>query len=140
MALRLEDALLARLRARPTPLGEGVVGRAGLAREPVQIPDILEDEAYQGPLREVAVRAGNRALLAVPLLRESLLVGALVVRRRAPGRFPEETVTLLQTFAAQSVLAIQNARLFRELADKSQHGMDRAVAFLSQFCPLRPCP
>jgi GAF domain-containing protein len=117
---RLESKHLAMLRARPTPLGEGVVGRAGLAREPVQIPDILQDETYQGPLREVAGRAGIRALLAVPLLRENLLVGALVVRRRTPGRFPEETVTLLQTFATQSVLAIQNARLFREIADKSR--------------------
>ena len=109
-----------------------MVGRVGLAREPVQIPDIVQDEAYQGPLREVAVRAGNRALLAVPLLRESLLVGALVVRRRAPGRFPEETVTLLQTFAAQSVLAIQNARLFRELADKSQQ-LEMASRHKSEF-------
>jgi two-component system, NtrC family, sensor kinase len=120
VALRLAEELLDVLRARPTPLGEGVVGRVGLARQPVQIPDILQDEAYQGPLREVALRAGNRALLAVPLLREDLLVGALVVRRRAPGRFPEETVQLLQTFATQSVLAIQNARLFREIADKSR--------------------
>jgi signal transduction histidine kinase len=80
----------------------------------------MQDEAYQGPLREVALRAGNRALLAVPLLREDLLVGALVVRRRAPGRFPVETVKVLQTFATQSVLAIQNAQLFREIADKSR--------------------
>jgi signal transduction histidine kinase len=132
VALKLEEELLGVLRARPTPLGEGVVGRVGLAREPVQIPDILQDEAYQGPLREVTLRAGNRALLAVPLLREDLLVGALVVRRRAPGRFPEETVTLLQTFAAQSVLAIQNARLFRELADKSRQ-LEAASRHKSEF-------
>jgi GAF domain-containing protein len=132
VALKLEEELLAVLRARPTPLGEGVVGRVGLAREPVQIPDILRDEAYQGPLREVALRAGNRALLAVPLLREDLLVGALVVRRRAPGRFPEETVKVLQTFATQSVLAIQNARLFREIADKSRQ-LEAASRHKSEF-------
>src|SRR4029453_9360605 len=120
VVLKLEQELVGVLRARPTPLGEGVVGRVGLAREPVQIPDILQDEAYQGPLREVALRAGNRPLLAVPLLREDLLVGALVVRRRTPGHFPAETVKVLQTFATQSVLAIQNARLFRELAAKSR--------------------
>ena len=132
VALKLEPELLGVLRARPTALGEGVVGRVGLAREPVQIPDIVQDEAYQGPLREVALRAGNRALLAVPLLREDLLVGALVVRRRAPGRFPEETVTLLQTFATQSVLAIQNARLFREIADKSRQ-LEAASRHKSEF-------
>jgi GAF domain-containing protein len=132
VALKLEEELLGVLRARPTPLGEGVVGRVGLAREPMQIPDVLQDEAYRGPLREVAMRAGNRALLAVPLLREDLLVGALVVRRRAPGRFPEETVTLLQTFATQSVLAIQNARLFRELADKSRQ-LEAASRHKSEF-------
>ena len=57
VALKLKDELVGVLRARPIPLGEGVVGRAGLAREPVKIPDILEDAAYQGPLREVALRA-----------------------------------------------------------------------------------
>src|SRR5262249_42260472 len=129
---KLAPELVGVLRARPTPLGDGVVGRVGLAREPVQIPDILEDEAYQGPLGEVALRAGTRALLAVPLLREDLLVGALVVRRRAPGRFPEETVTLLQTFATQSVLAIQNARLFRELGAKSRE-LEAASRHKSKF-------
>jgi signal transduction histidine kinase len=132
VALKLEEELLGVLRARPTPLGEGVVGRVGLAREPVQIPDISQDEAYQGPLREVALRAGNRALLAVPLLREDRLVGALVVRRRAPGRFPEETVKLLQTFATQSVLAIQNARLFQEIEDKSRQ-LEAASRHKSEF-------
>jgi signal transduction histidine kinase len=132
VAPKLEEDLVSVLRARPTPLGEGVVGRAGLAREPVQIPDVLEDEAYRGPLREVALRAGNRALLAVPLLCEDVLVGSLVVRRRAPGRFPEETVTLLQTFATQSVLAIHNARLFRELDAKSRQ-LEAASRHKSEF-------
>jgi GAF domain-containing protein/anti-sigma regulatory factor (Ser/Thr protein kinase) len=132
VALKLEQELIGVLRARPTPLGEGVVGRVGLARAPVQIPDIVQDETYHGPLREVALRAGNRALLAVPLLREDLLVGALVVGRRAPGHFPEETVTLLQTFAAQSVLAIQNARLFREIADTSRQ-LEAASRHKSEF-------
>ena len=144
VALKLEQELIGVLRARPTPLGEGVVGRVGVARAPVQIPDILQDETYQGPLREVALRAGNRALLAVPLLREDLLVGALVVGRRAPGHFPEETVTLLQTFAAQSVLAIQNARLFREIADTSRQ-LEAASRHKSEFLAnmsheLRTCP
>jgi signal transduction histidine kinase len=65
-------------------------------------------------------REGFRALLAVPLLREDRLIGGLVVRRRAPGQFQKETVDLLQTFATQSTLAIQNARLFREIEAKGR--------------------
>src|SRR5262249_28107474 len=75
---------------------------------------------YQGLLRDVALQAGIRALLAVPLPPEKLLGGGLVVRRRNPGRFPQETVTPLQTVAPQSVLAIQNARPFPGLPDKSR--------------------
>ncbi len=129
---KLEEELLEVLRFTPIRMGEGAVGRAGVARQPVQIPDILEEGAYTGRLREVAERAGYRALLAVPLLREDRLVGALVLRRRVPGSFPQESVNLLQTFATQSVLAIQNARLFREIADKSQQ-LEAASQHKSEF-------
>ena len=61
-----------------------------------------------------------RALLAVPLLHQHEVVGALVVRRKRVGAFAEDTVSLLQSFAAQSAIAIQNARLFRELEQKSR--------------------
>jgi signal transduction histidine kinase len=54
------------------------------------------------------------AVLAVPLLREDKVLGGLVIRRRTTGDFPATIPTLLQTFAAQSVLAIENARLFQE--------------------------
>src|SRR5581483_5252063 len=62
----------------------------------------------------------HRALLAVPLLKDDHVVGGLVVRRTEPGEFEAETVSLLQTFALQCVLAIENARLFQELAEKSE--------------------
>ena len=79
------------------------------------------------------MRAGFRALLVVPLLRADQVVGALVVRRQAPGRIPASTtVDLLQTFAAQSVLAIQNARLFREIEEKSRQ-LEVASQHKSQF-------
>jgi signal transduction histidine kinase len=65
------------------------------------------------------IRAGYRALLAVPLVREDHLLGGLTVFRKTPGEFPADTVELLKTFATQSALAIQNARLFHEIADKS---------------------
>ena len=115
----LEDDLAELLRTTPLARGEGAVGRAVAAREPVQIADIFEEGAYQSPIRAALVRTGHRALLAVPLLREDTIIGGLVVNRKAPGAFAPETVELLKTFATQSVLAIQNARLFREIADKS---------------------
>ena len=64
--------------------------------------------------------AGYRALLVVPLLRPGRVVGALVVRRKEPGLFPSSTIDLLQTFAAQSVLAIQNARLFEDVEARTR--------------------
>jgi signal transduction histidine kinase len=81
---------------------------------------------------DVIVRAGFRALLTVPLLGADRIVGALVVRRKAPGEFPKHTVDLLQTFAAQSVLAIQNANLFTEVEEKSRQ-LEMASEHKSQF-------
>jgi signal transduction histidine kinase len=116
----LEPALVARLQGMPLRKGEGVMGRAAVAREPVQIPDILAEGAYEGRLRDVLVDSGFRALLAVPLLREDHIVGGLVVNRNAPGEFPPDVIDLVRTFATQSALAIQNARLFREVEVKSR--------------------
>jgi signal transduction histidine kinase len=70
--------------------------------------------------------------LTVPLLGPERAVGALVVRRRQPGEFPKSTVDLLQTFAAQSVLAIQNANLFTEVEDKSRQ-LELASEHKSRF-------
>ena len=108
--------------ARPTALrrGEGATGQLAVTRQPVLIPDIAVPGAYQSRLRDVLVGLGHRALLAVPLLREGHVVGGLVVNRTTPGEFPSEVVELLKTFATQSALAIQNARLFRELEEKSR--------------------
>ena len=126
MSLELIEAVReARIR-----LGETAVGRAALNREAVQIPDIMAEAAYS--LRDVMERAGFRAFLAVPLLRENRIIGALVVRRRVPGQFSKETVDLLKTFATQSALAIQNARLFREIADKSRQ-LEAASRHKSEF-------
>ena len=109
-----DEEFVEALRATPIRLGEGAVGRTGVAREATQIADIL-DVGYQSRLRDVLVRSGQRALLAVPLLREEHLIGALVVNRRTPGEFGQDAIDLLKTFATQSALAIQNARLFRDL-------------------------
>jgi signal transduction histidine kinase len=78
------------------------------------------------------MRAGYRARLIVPLVSADKVVGALVIRRKQPGNFANDTIQLLQTFAAQSVLAIQNARLFREIEDKSRQ-LQLASEHKSQF-------
>jgi two-component system, NtrC family, sensor kinase len=100
--------------------GEGVVGRTAVTLQPAQVPDITVTGAYEGRLRETLIESGVRAVLAVPMVRDARLIGCLAVTRNAPGDFPPGTIELLRTLATQSALAIQNARLFRELADKSR--------------------
>jgi two-component system, NtrC family, sensor kinase len=112
--------------------GEGVVGRTAVTLRPAQVPDITVAGAYEGRLRDTLIEAGVRAVLAVPMLREGHLIGCLAVTRNAPGDFPPETRELLRTFATQSALAIQNARLFRELADKSRQ-LEIASQHKSEF-------
>src|ERR671925_1812592 len=83
-------------------------------------------------MRQMLERFGFRASLAVPLLREDRIIGGLVVRRKSTGGFRPEVVELLKTFATQSVLAIQNARLFREIEDKSRQ-IEAANQHKSEF-------
>jgi GAF domain-containing protein len=120
------------LREAPLHIGEGMLGRAVQERRPLQVPDIQEEGAYFGRMHETLIQAGYRAMLAVPLLREDEVIGGLVVRRGTPGEVPQRTIELLQTFATQSALAIQNARLFNELAEKSQQ-LEVASQHKSQF-------
>jgi signal transduction histidine kinase len=98
------------------PLEETVLGRTVSTGELVQVPDVMQEPDY--PLWDVMNRMGMRALLGVPLVRQGKVIGALVVGRKSPGEFPKEIVDLLQTFASQSVLAIQNARLFRDTKEQ----------------------
>ena len=128
----MEADLINALRANPPRLGDGVVGRAAASREPAQVPNILEERTYAPRMREMLERFGFRASLAVPLLREDRIIGGLVVRRKSIGEFRPEVIELLKTFATQSVLAIQNARLFREIEDKSRQ-IEAANRHKSEF-------
>jgi signal transduction histidine kinase len=112
--------------------GEGAVGRMAVTRETVQIPDIAIEGAYDSHARGALLRSGRHALLAVPLLSEQHIVGGLVISRNAAGAFPVEVVELLKTFATQSALAIQNARLFHEIEDKSRQ-LEAASRHKSKF-------
>jgi GAF domain-containing protein/sensor histidine kinase YesM len=98
--------------------------------EPLQVADLRQDTP--SPLNEVILRAGYRARLVAPLTHGGKVVGMLVVRRLTPGAFPQNTVDLMKTFAAQSVLAIQNARLFHEIEDKGRQ-LEVASRHKSQF-------
>jgi GAF domain-containing protein len=130
---RITAEHLAIIRAEPIRFGEGAVGRAGAIREPVQVADIADERQFVAPqARALLVREGLRSLLAIPLVREQRVLGGLVILRRELGAFSPETVATLQTFAAQSVLAIQNARLFREIEDKSRQ-LQLASEHKSQF-------
>jgi signal transduction histidine kinase len=128
----LDEEVVALARQTPTRKGEGVQGRMAVTRQPVQVLDIAEEDAYVGPLRDILLRTGTRAVLAVPMLRENELIGGLTVTKTTPGEFSSEVIELLATFAAQSALAIQNARLFREIADKSRQ-LEAASRHKSEF-------
>jgi signal transduction histidine kinase len=117
---RLPDELVEALRSSPIARGEGAVGMLATTAEPVQIGDIADEATYQSRVRELLLRLGYRSLLAVPLLREDRLLGGLVVNRKSPGSFDPHVVDLLRSFATQSALAIQNARLYREIEEKSR--------------------
>jgi GAF domain-containing protein len=125
----MHEEMIAAIRDRGIRIGETTIGKAVAERTPIQIADTLKDPTL---VLDIIMQAGFRALLTVPLLRSDQIIGALVVRRKQPGEFPEHTVKLLQTFADQSVLTIQNARLFREIEDKGRQ-LEEASQHKSQF-------
>jgi two-component system, NtrC family, sensor kinase len=89
-----------------------------LEGDAIQMPDLRE--GVSSVVNEIVLRAGFRALLVTPLLLGKEIVGMLVVRRRTPGVFPQNTVDLIKTFAAQSAVAIQNARLFENVDTRTR--------------------
>ena len=119
-------------RVTTIPRGQGVTTQVIERREPVQIADIAIEGSYESPIRRPLIEAGHRALLGVPLLSEDEVVGVLAVTRKTPGAFEPEIVRLLSTFATQSALAIQNARLFLEIEDKSRQ-LEAASQHKSEF-------
>jgi len=130
---RLDEDLSAVMRIAPLGLGEGVAGKAAALRAPVQVADVLDGQTYDvARIRVVFEQQGLRAVLAVPLLFEQRIIGALVVWRREPGEFAPGVVNLLQTFASQSVLAILNAQLFCEVKEKSLE-LEAASLHKSEF-------
>jgi signal transduction histidine kinase/CheY-like chemotaxis protein len=125
----MTESLIDSIKDQRAGINEALA-RAIERRQPIQTSDRHEELPSVG--RDVMLRGGYLARLVVPLVAADRAVGALVVRRKAPGQFPKNTIELLQTFAAQSVLAIQNARLFSEIDEKSRQ-LETANQHKSQF-------
>jgi signal transduction histidine kinase len=122
-AHKLNPSLRDAIRARRLKLADSLVGLAAQQRDPISLPDLAAAPNY--PLRDVTLAAGFHSLLVVPLLAQDEIMGGLVLLRRAAGDFPAGAVGLMRTFAHQCVLAMKNARLFREVEQK---GRELAVA------------
>jgi signal transduction histidine kinase len=112
------------------PGRHSVIGRAALAGRTVQVPDVLEDPEFVN--REAQKLIGFRAILVTPLLREGEAIGTLGFYKLKPGVFSGRQVELIETFADQAVIAIENVRLFDEIQDKSRQ-LAEASQHKSQF-------
>jgi len=109
---------LMKLFPRPLDRNSGA-GMAILDRSLLQFPD-LDAEGVPPVLRQGGHQLGNQSILFAPMLFEDRAIGALWVGRALKGAFTVKQLALLKTFAEQAVIAIQNARLFREIEDKSR--------------------
>ena len=126
----LDPDLESQVRGLRLKSTETAMGKAIATREAIQLGDI--ETGPDNPLRRLAIAAGFKSVLFVPLVRGDRAFGVLVLQRKIPGEFDAATVSLLKTFASQSTLAIQNARLFREIEEKSRQ-LQIASQHKSQF-------
>ncbi len=95
-----------------------IIGRVLLEGRTVQIPDVLADQEYV--YGEAAKKAGVRTLLGVPLLREGNTIGVIVLQRYSVKPFTHKQIELVTTFADQATIAIENARLFEEVQERTR--------------------
>jgi two-component system, NtrC family, sensor kinase len=114
----MDQDVIAALRDARLDAGDRNVAEILAEREVLQSADLSQGEITQ--VDRIVVGAGYRSRLTAPLVRGDDLVGLLVVRRRTPGSFPQNTVDLMKTFAAQSAVAIQNARLFENIETRTR--------------------
>jgi signal transduction histidine kinase len=125
----MTDELIAAVKDLHVEISD-TIGAQTETHAPIQVADLRALPPSR--VNETMIKAGYRARLLVPLVAPDGIIGALVVRRRKPGEFPKNTIDLSQTFAAQSVLAIQNARLFSEIGEKGRQ-LEVASQHKSQF-------
>jgi GAF domain-containing protein len=123
--------LQAYMDSHPIPAGRAsVVGRTVMRGGIIHIPDVQADPDYR--MIGAAVLGGIHTMLGVPLLREGTPIGVMVLQRKAVRPFTEKQMELVQTFADQAVIAIENVRLFDEIQDKSRQ-LEEASQHKSQF-------
>ena len=110
----------ARIAGMRFPLSRGqVMGRAIIDAQPVHVDDLSTRPDFPEG-QALALQWGHRTTLAVPLLRDGRAIGSLLVRRTEVRPFSDKHIALLQTFADQAVIAIENVRLFKELQEKNK--------------------
>ena len=126
----LDEEKIARFRRLDIAADQTGLGEAIAKREPLAIPDVAKRSS--NALRDAALEAGLHAALIVPLLGSEGALGALLLQRCQTGEFPRAVVTLMQSFADQSAIALENARLFDEIAQKSRE-LEIASQHKSQF-------
>jgi signal transduction histidine kinase len=119
------------MEEHPIQIGRGTtVARAIQEKKPIQIPDVFADPEFTN--QEAAKIGGVRSVAAVPMLKDNELIGVIAVYRRDVRPFTEKQIELVQTFADQAVIAIENVRLFDEIQDKSRQ-LEVASQHKSQF-------
>jgi signal transduction histidine kinase len=111
-------------------LEKGATGRSAATGQPVQITDVMAEPDY--PFREILTSESYRAVLSVPMLREGRILGTVNLLRKTAGAFEEKQVRLLTTFANQTTIAIEHARLYRDLSEKGRM-LEEASRHKSQF-------
>jgi signal transduction histidine kinase/putative methionine-R-sulfoxide reductase with GAF domain len=126
----LDAEVVRRFRKLDIATGQTGLGEAIANRQPLQIADVMRRPS--NAVRNAVLEAGLNAALIVPLLGGEGAIGALVLLRRPTGEFPAPVISLMQSFADQSAIALENARLFQEIAQKSRE-LETASQHKSQF-------
>jgi signal transduction histidine kinase len=100
------------------PSGQSMVGRALQAKKTFHVPDMNADAEYAA--YDLKRMGGYRAVLGIPLMREGVPIGAMMVGRQTPKAFTDAQIALVTTFADQAVIAIENVRLFDEVQARTR--------------------